>query len=270
MKKFLKPLLALLVFLLTQVFISVIIMAVMTIANIQTTNVTIISVTLIISSIITILLMIKPLNMFDFRRDFRPSGISIGLSVIAIIGAIIGMLGTNFISSALDLPNLLEEQLEGMSNTLMGALAIAVVGPLAEEVVFRGAMMGYMLRNGVKPWIAILVSAFLFGVIHLNPVQVPFAMIVGVIFGVIYYRTGNIILTTIIHIINNSMATYLMSVSSDPTLLGETDDTNMLILSVVLSLISWGICYIMLKKFWNNTTDIEYAEPKEEAIEVIE
>ncbi|MCQ2228320.1 MAG: CPBP family intramembrane metalloprotease [Bacteroidales bacterium] len=270
MKKYLKPLLALVVFLLSQVLVSVIIMTVMTIANIQTTNVTIISVTLIISSIITILLMIKPLNMFDFRRDFRPSGISIGLSVIAIIGAIIGMLGTDFINSALDLPNLLEEQLEGMSNTLMGALAIAVIGPLAEEVVFRGAMMGYMLRNNVKPWTAILVSAFLFGAIHLNPVQVPFAMIVGVIFGVIYYRTGNIILTTIIHIINNSMATYLMSISTDPLQLGENDDTNMLIMSVILSLICWGICYIMLRKLWKSTSDIEYAEPKEEAIEVIE
>ena len=56
-----------------------------------------------------------------------------------------------------------------MANNLWGILGIALVGPVVEELVFREGIQGTMERGGVKPWIAILVSALCFGLIHFNP-----------------------------------------------------------------------------------------------------
>jgi len=278
MKKFSKPIIALVIFLATQVVMSFAVVVVAIALKVATdptvlealkngdstvfaevaSNANVLSSALILSSIITILLMIKPLGMFSFKQGFKPSGVGIKLSVIAIVAAFFGMFGSDLINAAIKLPNIIEAQLNGMSATFLGALAISIVGPLAEEVVFRGAMMGYMLKQNVSPTVAILVSALLFGLMHINPAQVPFAMIVGVILGVIYYRTGNIILTTIIHVINNSIATILANISDGSSF---TDDMSMgaSIGCVIAGLVGLAICYLMLRKFWNGTETITYS-----------
>lgn len=275
MKSFGKPILALVVFLVTQGVIGIIGAIINTFTNpnvlaaitngdkeavaSSAISPVLLATILIVSSIISIILMIWPLKMFNVRKEFTPSGIGIGLSVLAIAAAIVGMYGTNFINEVLDLPNIIEAQLNDMSATIIGALAISVVGPLAEEVVFRGAIMGYMLRKGVNPWVVILFSALLFGLMHINPAQVPFAMIVGVILGVIYYRTGNIILTTIIHIINNSVATILTNVCDDSTKLSDMFGGSMLV-TLLAGLVVLAICFAMLRMFWNCTSGINSSE----------
>ena len=59
-----------------------------------------------------------------------------------------------------------------MMHNPFGYVAIGVIVPFAEEIVFRGAILRNLLRlfDG-KPWAAILISAIIFGLVHGNSAQ---------------------------------------------------------------------------------------------------
>lgn len=77
------------------------------------------------------------------------------------------------INEALDLTDTNQELFISMSHNIFGVLSIAIVVPILEEVLFRGAIEGHLLRKGWSPKWAILVSALIFGIIHGNPAQIP-------------------------------------------------------------------------------------------------
>ena len=163
---------------------------------------------IIISGIITIgiialLKMIKWEQVLDFKMIHWKD------SAIALVGAAMCVFVTDVLGEVLDLPNMMEDQFIEMSNTVIGALAIGVVGPIIEEFIFREGILGYMLRGGMNKWVAISASALAFGIIHLNPAQVPFAAAVGFVMGIIYYKTGNIVVTSILHILNNCVSVWM-------------------------------------------------------------
>lgn len=94
----------------------------------------------------------------------------------------------------------------GLSHKFVGVLGVALLAPLLEEVLFRGAIQGALMRFFGRPWPAIILSALLFGIIHMNPVQVVYAALLGIVLGWIYYRTGSLLSVIVGHILNNSLA----------------------------------------------------------------
>ena len=76
------------------------------------------------------------------------------------------------------------------------------LGPIAEEIVYRGFVMHTFERAGCGKFCAILSSAILFGIMHANPTQSIFAIYVGVIFGYAAMEYG-LIWSIALHIINN-------------------------------------------------------------------
>ena len=84
-------------------------------------------------------------------------------------------------------------------------VTVALVAPIVEELLFRGVILDGLLKN-YSPTKAILWSAVIFGVAHLNPYQFISAFIIGILMGWVYWRTGSLLLCIIIHFINNSFA----------------------------------------------------------------
>ncbi len=82
------------------------------------------------------------------------------------------------------------------------ALAV-VIAPLTEEIVFRGVILRGLLGRW-RPWIAIVASALLFALMHLNPAQAPVAFAVGLALGWIYTRTRSLGLCVLGHALNNA------------------------------------------------------------------
>lgn len=104
-------------------------------------------------------------------------------------------------------PDDLNKLFAGMMSHDLGFIAIGIVGPLAEEMVFRGAilrtlneMLGHRLR-----WVAIAVSALLFAVVHGNMAQGFAAFLLGLALGWMYVRTGSIVPGVVFHWVNNSI-----------------------------------------------------------------
>lgn len=93
----------------------------------------------------------------------------------------------------------------------MGYLAIGILAPLAEELVFRGAILRTLLKlfDQKLHWIPIFLSALIFGAMHGNSAQFVHASIIGLILGWMFYRTDSIAPGVVFHWINNTVA-YLM------------------------------------------------------------
>ena len=106
-------------------------------------------------------------------------------------------------------PEELQKTFKELMHSPIGAFGICVAGPILEELLMRTAILGLMLRGGVKPWIAIVISALAFGLMHMNMAQFVFAGIGGLILGLVYYKTNNIFSVMIIHIIQNTFATVM-------------------------------------------------------------
>lgn len=152
-----------------------------------------------------------------------------------------GMLFFNLCSEFVQLPNLMEDTFMDMSRNVFGILSITVMAPLVEELLFRGAIEGHLLKQGKRPAVAILVSALLFGLVHINPAQVPFAFAIGSLFGWLYYRTGSVIPGIVGHFLNNSIAVVTMAVQTPEELgirtvdwLGKSPTYALLLLSAVV------------------------------------
>ncbi len=92
-------------------------------------------------------------------------------------------------------------------------LLVAVFAPVFEEWLCRGMVLRGLLTR-MKPAWAIVVSALFFALIHMNPWQALNAFIIGVVMGYVYYKTGSLWLTMLIHFVNNGTSVILSQVPS--------------------------------------------------------
>lgn len=102
---------------------------------------------------------------------------------------------------------------EGSSDLFRAMLAhplsliqLCLVGPLAEELVFRVGIVRSLHRKGLSPWLSAIIAAAAFAVVHGNPAQMVPAFLIGVVLGLFYLRTGNLWLCLSAHIANNVFA----------------------------------------------------------------
>lgn len=147
------------------------------------------------------------------RHDTRPAG-KTGLlraSAIAAASLLLLALGETLVFTPIGLEDPETERLFiVMAASPLCLLNLCIVGPIVEEFVFRWGVLGGLLGRGTKPWIAILVSALCFSAVHGNLLQAPPAFISGVLLGIIYIRTKSLVPCIAAHIINNTLAVFLM------------------------------------------------------------
>ncbi len=90
-------------------------------------------------------------------------------------------------------------------------VAIAVVPPLVEEFAMRGIVTGLLRRLG--DGVAILLTAAIFGLMHANLIQIPFAFVAGLGLGFVAVKSGSLWPAVILHFAVNgvSVVTELIS-----------------------------------------------------------
>lgn len=126
--------------------------------------------------------------------------IIIGLSTIFLI---------DFVMSRLSfLPDWMGATFDVLQSGWLGIICISVLGPVLEEMLFRGAITKVLLQR-YSPVKAIILSALVFGIFHINPAQVAGAILSGGLFAWLYYKTGSLIPGILIHILNNSLSVFL-------------------------------------------------------------
>jgi membrane protease YdiL (CAAX protease family) len=91
---------------------------------------------------------------------------------------------------------------------LIRAATIVLIAPVAEEVAFRGAMYGNVIKRGLPPTLAILLPAALFAAVHFQYFGpgLVFILVDGIIFGLARHRTGTLFVPVALHVLGNAYA----------------------------------------------------------------
>lgn len=150
------------------------------------------------------------------RANSRPRGKAILLGILLILVSMPLVLFLYQVNKALPLPEsfrLLEDQtndaikgLLQMDNWLELAanlVLIALLPAIGEELVFRGIVQQQLLRRIRQPWIALVLTAVIFSFIHFQFEGFLPRMLLGLLLGWLYWRTGNFWIPVAAHFVNN-------------------------------------------------------------------
>jgi len=140
------------------------------------------------------------------------------VKTVILIPIIITILGTtiilseinNFTNMLIPAPQSFANFFERLfENPWRALLAAVIIAPLTEEFLFRGLIFkGFIKLYSIKK--AVLVSAFLFGAMHLNPWQFATAFLLGLIFAWWAYETNSLLPCILGHALANSMPLILI------------------------------------------------------------
>ncbi|MCE1197888.1 MAG: CPBP family intramembrane metalloprotease [Marinilabiliales bacterium] len=173
---------------------------------------------------------LKSFQIFPFRR-FQP------LMVLAILLALVPLqFYMNLISAGIDkaLPppswflELFNRIFQSDYGIWGGIFRVALLAPVVEELIFRGVIFSGFLRNYRPGW-AIFFSSLLFALFHLNPWQLGPTFLLGLLLGLVRWRTGSLLASIFTHALHNSMvflSVYYQRVYEDMEWLRTNDLPN--------------------------------------------
>jgi len=180
------------------------------------------------------------------RDNFAPIG-----GALAAVLAIVLTFSTGYIADAVntllpEMPKRLKDLMEMMTsgNFVINFLCVSIMAPFFEEWLCRGMILRGLLGKGMSPALAIVISAAVFGLIHLNPWQAVPAFLLGCGFGYVYYKTGSLKLTMLMHFTNNTFALVTSRIPAFKdaetwkNLLGDTPFLIILAASVILTILT--------------------------------
>ena len=170
-------------------------------------------------------------------------GVSAQFSTLFILGLLMAFFPADWIES-------MEQNSEIMNNANQTVVFITTVimAPIFEEIMCRGLILG-TLRKSMNKWVAIVLSALIFGVIHGNAIQIIYATALGILLGWIYTKTNSIFIPMLCHLTFNLTSTLLQYVNTENP-----------IMAVILTLIMIGslpITVLCILFFWFKKSPLE-------------
>ena len=135
------------------------------------------------------------------------------------------------------------------TNYIVSLISMAIIPAVCEELIFRGVITTALKPKGQI--FAVVLSSAMFAMFHFSPSQLIYPLCFGLILGIVYLRTNNILFPILLHFINNALSISIQYFSSSS---GEafTHSTSILLYSL-FTLTAW-ICvmYYLFKDFKNH------------------
>lgn len=121
------------------------------------------------------------------------------------------------------------------TNTLITIIYVILLGPLTEELCYRGLMFGLMERSNANHLVIITIQGVLFGIMHMNVVQGAYAFLLGMLLGYLRYRYKTVIITVGVHMLFNIIGTYGAQLLEKA---GMNDDKSLLFGGIALAVLA--------------------------------
>lgn len=163
-----------------------------------------------------------------------------GILIISVMIIILFSILFNMLNTILPLPDLLENHIN-LKNQPIFIISAVFIAPVAEEIIFRGIITRDLLNYHSEKG-AVVISGLLFGLIHVNPVQVLPATFAGFFLAWLYIRTNNLGLCIFLHFANNAMAIVILNVIPDDVL-----PMNRIHSFIILCLSIFLLCYFLFR-----------------------
>ena len=152
------------------------------------------------------LLFVMQSHELKFYQDNISKKITI--SVVIITLSLPFFLATNYLSSILffefseqDTVKAIKEQ---SSISIPQFISLLFLSPFLEELYFRGILFSF-LNTLIGPFWAILIASMYFALIHINVLALPSLFTLGIILGLVYYFSQNLLFSIFVHIIFNAV-----------------------------------------------------------------
>ena len=165
-------------------------------------------------------MVLPPIYYLNFKKksifdSFRIKSISFNTiinSIIFSVGIIILFDGLDRVihqivptpNYVIDLGNIMQP--ESTLGLIFLFLAVVVMAPIGEEVVFRGFLQKFLEEYWKDITRAVLVTSLFFSMIHFNPYWTIQIYLLGVVLGFLSWKTKSVIPSIILHSINNGVA----------------------------------------------------------------
>lgn len=206
----------------------------------------------------------EPMRQIGFRKPAHGWMLLIGIALMFVSLPLTNILGTwnekaNFGESLETLLKMLEDaagdltermlQVDTIWGLLGNLLVIALIPAIGEELTFRGVLQQSLTRR-CNPHLAIWLSAFIFSFIHFQFYGFLPRMFLGLILGYMFYYSGSLWTSILMHFINNGTAVvvayldYKGLANADWEHFGSTSNVALLIASLVLTV---GMIVIVAK-----------------------
>lgn len=151
-----------------------------------------------------------------------------------------------------------EDQLAGLTEFLtrfdtplqliIALLVIGILPALGEEVLFRGVIQRKLTEHWVNIHVAIWVSAALFSAIHVQFYGFFPRMLLGALFGYLYYWSGSLWIAIFAHFVNNGLMVVMLYLYQQKIIDINVEDNKSVPLSAALA--SLAVTSLLLYSIW--------------------
>lgn len=128
---------------------------------------------------------------------------------------------------------------DGVFGFLLVIISTVLVPALVEEFAFRGIVLGLLRPFGEG--FAIICSSVVFGLLHGNFEQIPFAFLVGLILSLIRIKTDSLLVCMAVHATNNLISVLASYSSGMPAVLSNLVYTVYILFALVLSVLALSL-----------------------------
>ncbi len=165
---------------------------------------------LLISTLITLIIFL-PIFIYLNKKNKVILAFNKDLVYIPLVGislAIFLNIGIICLNNCLGMINI------PYDNILLTAILSGIIGPILEELLFRGIVFERLKKfNSLNT--SILLSSIIFGLFHNNIIQILYAFVIGYIITILYVKTNNLGSAIIFHISANLSVSLFFNVLID-------------------------------------------------------
>lgn len=140
------------------------------------------------------------------REDILPFFL-LGIAFCAFSNIAVSFMGSFSSSFGINYEVDFGQKPSGILGFMLTTIATAIVPALVEEFACRGIVLGSLRKFG--DGFAVVCSAVVFGIMHGNFQQIPFAFLVGLVLGFIAVKTDTIWIAVAVHFFNNFISVVL-------------------------------------------------------------
>jgi len=141
----------------------------------------------------------------------------------------------------------------GPGELLVAMLVIAVVPAIGEELLFRGLIQTRINKIVGNPHLAIWVAAILFSAFHMQFYGFVPRLLLGALFGYLFYWSGSLVLAMIAHFVNNGFSLIMVYLHRQGALDFNIDDTESVPLETVgfFFIIGASLAFFLVRFYQN-------------------
>lgn len=144
-------------------------------------------------------------------------------------------------------------QFENPIDFILAMIVIGLIHSIGEEILFRGLIQNQLFAITKNIHLSIWIAGFIFSAFHFQFYGLVPRMLLGVLFGYLYYWSANLWVPILAHFVNNGFTLILLYLYQQGTIEFDIENTPTIsIENVIFSLVLGVVLIIFFRKFFSN------------------